>query len=382
MRSKIIAVNSVIVLIVGLCTFALFRMSSDTQRSDSQRARDEATRASRVAMAKLELDAVRAERWLQRSTEGEGARAVFHAGTPQARADAATEQANRLRAMARQSLDLVVSFVAFVDARGIVLGRDGTNLMRGEDWGSAHPGIRRTLETGEVGSELWTSAGSGEVVLTSQVPIREATGELLGLAVMATPFNDERLAQLSEWAGGGQLILGLAEEGRLKVRAQSTTSPPVVAALEQPETNGRVMPSIGSGRLAVVPDGPGGRTLAFTPVDAFGAARSAVLVSVVEPEGAAGRNLLAPIAGAIGLGLLLVAIGGWILGNYVSQPIEKLEEGLLAVLNGNREHRFEIEHAELGGLVFRLNLLLNQVFGEVEGEEPAPLRIPDSMANP
>lgn len=67
------------------------------------------------------------------------------------------------------------------------------------------------------------------------------------------------------------------------------------------------------------------------------------------------------------------------LGGYIATPIEKLEDGLLAILNGNREHRFDIEHAELGGVIFRLNQLLNQIFGEEEQEQPRAPSVPDSM---
>jgi hypothetical protein len=45
------------------------------------------------------------------------------------------------------------------------------------------------------------------------------------------------------------------------------------------------------------------------------------------------------------------------------RPISTLEEGLLAVLNGQTDRRIELEHAELGGLAFRINQLLNQFMG-------------------
>ena len=74
-----------------------------------------------------------------------------------------------------------------------------------------------------------------------------------------------------------------------------------------------------------------------------------------------------------------MCLGGFLLGNYLSRPIEELEEGLLAILNGKTDLRFEIEHAELGGLVFRLNSLLNQLMGVQEDdtdEEGRPSRPP------
>src|SRR5262249_23031426 len=70
-----------------------------------------------------------------------------------------------------------------------------------------------------------------------------------------------------------------------------------------------------------------------------------------------------PILGVTVLGLVLVIVGGWLLGNYISRPINMLEEGLLAILNGQTDKRFELDHAELGGLAFRIDQLLNQLMG-------------------
>jgi hypothetical protein len=73
-----------------------------------------------------------------------------------------------------------------------------------------------------------------------------------------------------------------------------------------------------------------------------------------------------PVAAISGLGLLLVVVGGFLLGNYISAPVAELEDALLAIINGNQELRIELEHAELGGLVFRINSLLNALMGVPE----------------
>jgi methyl-accepting chemotaxis protein len=61
-----------------------------------------------------------------------------------------------------------------------------------------------------------------------------------------------------------------------------------------------------------------------------------------------------------------VLVAGWLLGNYITRPIDMLEEGLLAILNGQADKRFELDHAELGGLAFRIDQLLNQLMGVEE----------------
>jgi hypothetical protein len=52
-------------------------------------------------------------------------------------------------------------------------------------------------------------------------------------------------------------------------------------------------------------------------------------------------------------------------------------------MNGKTDLRFEIEHAEYGGLVFRINSLLNQLFGVQEDEtddQGRPSRAPSSTS--
>jgi hypothetical protein len=89
---------------------------------------------------------------------------------------------------------------------------------------------------------------------------------------------------------------------------------------------------------------------------------AAVPASLVSSLG----SLLWPVFGVAALGILLVVVGGFLLGNYLSRPIAELEDGLLAIINGNSELRFQIEHPELGGLVFRVNSLLNALMGVPE----------------
>src|SRR5579872_2731270 len=52
-----------------------------------------------------------------------------------------------------------------------------------------------------------------------------------------------------------------------------------------------------------------------------------------------------------------------------------LEEGLLAILNGQSDKRFELDHPELGGLAFRIDQLLNQLMGVEEDTTDAEGRV-------
>src|SRR5262249_98613 len=96
------------------------------------------------------------------------------------------------------------------------------------------------------------------------------------------------------------------------------------------------------------------------------AEQKAVLVAAVPMSLADRSTLLWPVFAVTGLGLVLVVIGGTLLGNYISGPVSQLEDGLLAIINGSSDLRFQLEHDELGGLVFRINSLLNQLMGVAE----------------
>jgi len=57
------------------------------------------------------------------------------------------------------------------------------------------------------------------------------------------------------------------------------------------------------------------------------------------------------------------------------RPIEAIEEGVLAVINGRTDLRLETTSAELGGLAFRINQLLNVLTGTEETTSDAQGRV-------
>lgn len=90
-------------------------------------------------------------------------------------------------------------------------------------------------------------------------------------------------------------------------------------------------------------------------------------------------SLFWPMLGVIFLGLILTIVSATFINNYVSRPISDLEDGLLAIINGQTDLRFELEHPLLGGLVFRVNSLLNELLGVAEDttdEEGRPSNAP------
>jgi hypothetical protein len=69
------------------------------------------------------------------------------------------------------------------------------------------------------------------------------------------------------------------------------------------------------------------------------------------------------------LGLLGVAIYGFIIANNIMEPIEQMEDDILAVINGRGDVRLEVETVELGGLSYRVNQLINLYTGVAEEDD-------------
>jgi hypothetical protein len=369
MRFRIIIVNSTILVIVGLCAFVLLKASLDGVLSNRTERRSDAERALRSANMQLELDGLRLERWLTERAAEEATRQVFAGGTPQARSEYASQRAQRLREAAPQTPglgSLSIPMVLFLDPRGVVIGRNDSSQMRGEDLGQRYPSVLEALARGQASSQVWINRQRSEQLLASYAPVRGEGGKIVGLLVAATPLDDERLRLVSSATSGHSLVAAVSNgAGGLEVIAAGTTADEraEVDAMHEPALSSRAAASIEGGRNIF--DTPHG-VYAAEPLQGYDT-RSVLLVaalsgSLVPSVG----GLLWPMFAVFLLGLLLVAMGGVFLGNYLSEPISELEEGLLGVINGRTHHRFDIEHPDLGGLVFRLNSLLNALMGVPE----------------
>jgi hypothetical protein len=262
-----------------------------------------------------------------------------------------------------------------------LLGRNGTNLGRGEDLAAQHPSLRAAIAQGVTATDVWADTRTSELMSVSYAPVRDDDRKVLGLLLVGTPLNDGRLQRTAELTSGRGLILGIPAGTNLEVKAKSASVPPaVLMALSQSSMAQAVIATVASGHGSLIAGGPSDLLLTAAPLSGYGDGKRAVLIGVNPSSLFESINaLLWPVFAVTGLGILLVCLGGFLLGNYLSQPIEELEEGLLAILNGKTDLRFQIEHAELGGLVFRLNSLLNQLMGVQEDdtdEEGHPSRPP------
>src|SRR5688572_16815092 len=215
MRWKIIIVNSTILVIVGLLSFALVKASLEDVLSNRVQRKSDAERAVRSANMQFELDSLRLERWLAGRAADEAVSSIFAGGTSQARSENASVQATRLRDAAAKTpalSTLSVPIVLFIDARGIVIGRNDSSQMRGEDLSRAYPSIAKVLRSGQTSSQFWLNRQRSEQLLVSYAPVRGEGGDVVGVLIAGTPLNDERLSVISRATSGHALAVGVVAE--------------------------------------------------------------------------------------------------------------------------------------------------------------------------
>ncbi len=381
MRGKIIIVNAAIVLVVGLLSYFLLVTALSDVVSNPATRKSDVERALKSANARLALDALRLERWLAGQAATKEVTAVFAAGTDQAKSAAATAQANKIRDAAvadAQFARMAPSLVLLVDSQGVALGRNGSALMRGDKVAEIYKSLAETLKTGQTGSDVWLNKQRQEQLLASYAPVRGENGAIVGALVVATPLSDERLTRTSELTSGRALMLGVLNADSMEVVAKSSeVAGPMLDASTSERTRTAAKASTDSGNLTVVSDAMPGELFATQGLAGYGDGKNVILIAAV-PASLVGsvNGLLWPVFAVTGMGILLVVVGGFLLGNYIQAPISEIEEGLLQVINGNANYRFELEHAELGGLVHRMNSLLNALMGvpetDDEGRPSAP----------
>ena len=383
-ETEIILVNGFIVLVVGLVSFLLVRTMLHGAATNGERLAAEAKRDVVGIAARLQVETLFTERWLaQTAAEPKNVDAM----RGQLNQKAAIDLCDQLKGGGPKA-----DFVALTSDKGIVLGRDHGTQMRDQDLagpGEDAPlrGLAQAIATGHTGSELW----HGDLdYVTSYVGVRDpATGKPLGAIVLGRTVSGT-LAAVNE-------------------EMRETTAPLAMARLNSKSNNAETdLVKVGSagGREdilynAISVDGPvrnaikaaenqptsiqqDDAMITSAPLARLSAGGRTAILIFAAPATLIDTGSIAPsILGVMGLGIVLVIIGGWLLGNYISRPINTLEEGLLAILNGQADKRFELDHAELGGLAFRIDQLLNQLMGVEEDTTDAEGRVskPPSAAH-
>lgn len=388
MRLKLIALFTLIVLVVGGLGYALSRVAV---RPYIQEDPKRAPQALDAAIALLEVEGLATERWVaSKANEAELAE-PFAGGNDLARQRAAKELADKVYDAARKEPELSnfkrsISTVLIVDRDGSVLGQNGssTSGIGGGNLAEVYPSLMKAMEQNFPSSEVWVSDKRDEQRFASYAPIRGAEGKVLGALIVASEIDDGRLTAASERTSGHPLVVAVKSDGGLRVLARSSAADQAfVDAVSKSPASDAAQKTLVTGEMLEVPGLPKGYTGVARLVEGYSGGTPAVLIAAVAPpQRDVGVSLLWPALVAIVLGIVLVVIAGVMIDSYLRRPIAEIEDGLLAIMNGATNRRLDLEHAELGGVVFRINSLLNQLFGVTEDdtdEEGRPSRAPTAQ---
>lgn len=378
MRTKIIAGNLLAVLVVGLVSYAMVKSSLEATLVDEV--------DSRIA-SDFQL--------LQRSfrlSASDLAELVDQQADQRAMADVflATLDETSRRTRAYESADRTASWlqdparrggapdiVAVIDDRGQVVARNADrNRMYQQDL-RAVPAVARAL-AGETATGIWQKEDEQKVLQIAVSPIRHE-GRILGVLLVGYDVSNQLAMREGQLLGrdvafliGDRVYSSSFSEGAesealrehlFGEEGHSATQ----AALTQGATSAPFRVHITDIEYVAV-SGP-----------APGSQEGTQLAMVVLADRTAQTAKASPVSMILiltALGVLVVLIYGFLIGTSFIKPIEQMEEGILAVINGRTDLRIDLQSAEYGGLVYRINQLLNVFTGTPEEDEQGRVSTP------
>jgi hypothetical protein len=369
MRLKIIAGNLVAVLLLGLVSYTV--VGSDLRQDVmskqlAQIGNDQVLLDRSLRLTAREfVDAVK-----QRAVDSD-VRAVFAALDEEGRRTRAYEAAERSAGWfgdpargPRGRPHLVV----VTDDSGKVLARDADrNRMYGNNLGAALPAVRATLEDGDARHDVWKKDDEGKLLDFSVAAIRGDQAQITGSLVIAYDLSNG-LARNEGKRLGGRDVAFLVDD---KVYSSSLSEPVAKQLRGHLYGDAKTLTSAAMAGNVTTPWVAKAGDVEFAGVLApLPEARSTrVAYAVLADRTEAAKSAAGPTKIILALTLvfsLVVLAYGFMVGNTVVRPIEEIEEGVLAVINGNTEVRLDTSNPDLGGLAYRINQLLNVLTGVSE----------------
>ena len=363
MRLKIIAGNLAVVLLLGLTAFTLVRsqLESDLMRRLESRIsadRDLLDRSFRLGA--LEFVDLLAQRAAERQL-----RDVFAGLDLDSRRNRAFEAAQSTAAWLtdpargnRGGPDIVV----IVDETGKTIARNGArNVMFDVALAPKLPALAATLRDSVPRHDVWIEEQEKKMLQTAVAPIRAESGTLLGALIVGYDLSNGVAHRLADLIGRDVAFL---TEGKVYSASLEGTAARDLSGIafgpNAPTTRAVLADQLRSSQ----------QWRATLGGDDYSAITSRVPMAPSVPV-----ILILTV-----LGVVLVVLYGFVIGNAIMRPIEEIEEGVLAVINGRTDLRLETKSKDLGGLAFRINQLMNVLTGTEENneDEQGKLSLPPS----
>jgi hypothetical protein len=386
MRLKIVAGNLAVVVLLGLIAYVTVSgqlRALRTTELESAIDNDRLLFDRSIRLSALEFEAFVAARAAQRQLVD-----VFGGldlDSRRTRAFDAVEAAHAWLGDPARGGRGAPDIVLIVDETGRVVARNGArNVMFGKALIPTLPALAVALKTGATRHDVWLEDEQNKLLQTAIAPIRADTGTVLGALVVGYDLSNGLAASEGKLLGRDVAFIvdGKVYSSSLDVAG----SRDLRAFLFGP--NAANTRSILSSQTVATQ--PWRVTLAgqeYTGVTARLAMAASVPVAVAVMGNRTVAMQTANVANVIlvmlVLGALLVIGYGVVVGTSIMRPIEEIEEGILAVINGRTDLRLATDSAELGGLAFRINQLLNVLTGtdETTEDEEGKVSIPPSAGH-
>ena len=368
MRLKMIAGNLVVVLLMGLAGYLLVRgqlKSALDEKIDGRISSDAQLLARSLRLSGNEL----AQYTLDRTQTSQVRQALLGVGGVDQRRTRAFGAAQEVAAWfgnpARrgEKPDIVV----IADETGRVVARDtDKNRMFGQSLLKEVPELRSVLTKGVARADVWSR--DGKLLQLGIAPVRSPSGSQVGALLvgydLSNGFAKGEAARLGRevlllsdkgvYSASTPVAIKKALGGQLFDKFKAATQ----AALDGKTSSPWTTRAAGKDYVGVTGALPNAR-----------ATKAAFAVVADKTEGLS----LASIANLLPLLALLGALGviayGSIVANSLMRPLEKIEEDVLGVINGQTNLRVDIDSEEFGGLAYRINQLINLFTGVAEEDE-------------
>ncbi|MBW2402612.1 MAG: hypothetical protein DRH23_08135 [Deltaproteobacteria bacterium] len=369
MRLKLIAGNLAIVVLVGLGSYLVVRTQLRTELS--RRLEEGIGDDSELFARSWRADGARLAEGVSSRVASKSVRNVFTASGEAKRRGRAFEAAQGVSkwfqdpARGRRERPHIV---AVIDETGRVIARDtDPNRMFGEPLLNQVPVLRTVLTRGAPRYGVWHH--QGKLLQVGIAAVRNDHGGVVGALLVGYDLSNGFATQEARLVGHDLLFI-MAE------RIYSTSTSVGVRDALQASLYSPPLANSTKAALQGKPTLPWTVTLAgdeYVGMTATLPMARGVEAGYVVLANHGEHTALAGVANMILwfmlLGLLGVAIYGLIIANNIMEPIEQMEDDILAVINGRGDVRLEVETVELGGLSYRVNQLINLFTGVAEEDD-------------
>ena len=409
MKAKIIIPNILVVLFLGIGLYVYLSVVLQRQsqadmsrqlkslavlftRSEALRGQEQLREVTRLSMTQMVTSAFRALPLEQMPEEDT---AAYDARLREAWFKSALKSVETV-AVTLESRVRVPALVFITDRNGVVLARTTTPnaCPAGKNVANALPVVKRALD-GEPGFTVWSvnkSPFDGDdtqanhvctlmnagLMETAAVPVWGQGDKVVGTLVVGWDVSNGMASDKASELG---MALAIVQNGDVYSTSFSTDA-------EREQLDHEIDAGPASRQLKRVYAGSkaqnpfelvvGGNTyLAFPAalIDTPKNEKLAFLFLASESESSFWLQLKIPVIVFIMFTMLCLFVVGILLGGHFMKPVIEIEEGVLRIINGDTDYRFDVVSDEVGGLSYRINQLVNVLTendadenGEEEGE--------------